>query len=410
MSLCMLSLEEALARLLGSVRRTDVERRPLSEACGRFAAEELTAGMDLPGFDNSAMDGYALRAADVAAASPDSPIRLRLVDRLAAGAASEKPLAQGECIRLFTGSILPSGADAVVMQEDTALLPGEAGIVAVKDAVKPWENIRFRGEDVKRGSVVVSAGERLQPQGIGLLGATGIAEVAVHRLPKVAVLASGNELFEPGRPLPPGGIYESNRLCLASAARECGAQVEVLPLVPDSLEATVAALREAFARADAVVTSGGVSVGELDFLKPAFAALGGTTAFWKIAIKPGKPFVHGLWEGRHWFGLPGNPVSAWVTFLLLVRPALLAMQGASRTHLPISLGTLREPLSNPGDRRHFVRVQLDEAGDVRSAGRQASHCQGSLARANALLEIAPGITMPAGTVVKVLAFPTSGVS
>jgi molybdopterin molybdotransferase len=405
MTLDMLSLEEALSQLLSSVTSTEVVSCPLLKACGRFAAEPLSAGIDLPGFDNSAMDGYAVRAADVATASDSSPVRLRLIDRVSAGAASERPLAAGECIRLFTGSILPSGADAVVMQEDVTVLSAEPGIIAVRDPVKPWENVRFRGEDVKRGSMVLSPGDQLKPQSLGLLAAMGNATVSIHRPPKVAVLASGNELYEPGAPLPPGGIYESNRLCLAAAAQECGAEVELFPLVPDSLESTVTALREAFSRAEVVITTGGVSVGELDFLKPAFAALGGTTEFWRVAIKPGKPFVHGHWKGRRWFGLPGNPVSAWVTFLLLVRPVLLAMQGAARTHLPVAWGKLREPLKNPGDRRHFIRVILDDSGEVRSAGRQGSHCQGSLAQANGLVDVAPNGSLTIGTPVKVLCFP-----
>lgn len=402
----MLTLEDALARLLGSVQPLEVEDCSLAACAGRFVAQAVVSKLDLPGFDNSAMDGYAVRAADVPTASPDRPVALTLVGRLPAGEWRSAALSAGECVRVFTGSPLPPGADAVVMQEDVRIDPGTPDRVSVLDPVKPWDNVRFKGEDVKRDSVLLQRGDRIHPTGLGLLAATGVAGVPVHRRPRIAVLASGNELHEPGTSLPAGGIYESNRLSLAAALRESGAEPVLFPRVPDSLEATVAALREGFDRCDVVITSGGVSVGELDYLKPAFQKMGGSMEFWKVALKPGKPFVHGRWVGKHWFGLPGNPVSAWVTFLLLVRPAVLAMQGAADTALFRCGGTLREAIRNSGDRRHFVRVVVDGEGNVVSAGRQGSHCQGSLASANALLDVAPGETLAAGSQVRVWCFPS----
>jgi molybdopterin molybdotransferase len=275
----------------------------------------------------------------------------------------------------------------VVMQEDTRTeRPDE---ILVLDAVKPWENVRFRGEDLKSGAVAVEAGERLAAGRLALLAALGITGIAAGRRPSVAVLATGSELRSPGEPLAPGQIYESNRAGLAPLIQNAGGIVKSFPLVPDELNATRAALETAFTECDVVITCGGVSVGEMDFVKAAFEAIGGRLDFWKVAIKPGRPFVFGRRQNRFLFGLPGNPVSALVTFLLLVRPALLRWQGARQVGLPARPGILAEPLTNPGARRHFVRVILEPDGTIHSAGRQASHALSSAAAANGLVDLPP---------------------
>jgi molybdopterin molybdotransferase len=272
----------------------------------------------------------------------------------------------------------------------------------VLDQARPWENVRLRGEDVKVGASLAVPGTRLGAGHLNLLAAVGTASVRVGRRPRVALVATGSELRPPGKPLAPGQIYESNRPMLAALLAECGAEARVFPLVPDSLTRTRSALQRAFADCDAVVTTGGASVGQLDFVKAAFAELGGSQEFWKVAIKPGKPFVFGQLGGRFLFGLPGNPVSAFTTVLLLVRPALLRWQGATDTGLPSYRGTLAEPLVNRGDRRHFVRVCVDAEGSVHSAGTQASHMLHSLAAANGLVDVPPETTLAAGMVVRVL--------
>lgn len=398
----MFELEEALARILAALPPAVAERVPLSGAHARVLAERVVSAVDLPPFDNSSMDGYAVRAADVAAAKTEAPARLRLAGRVAAGETFAGQLEAGTCVRLFTGSPLPAGADAVVMQEDTRVEPGRPGEVLILEGAKPWENVRLCGEDVKRGAPLGEAGQRVTTGRFSLLAAAGVARVSVGRRPVVGLVATGSELREAGEPLEPGQIYESNRLGLAALVRDTGAIPRVFPLVPDALTPTRMALTDAFERCDAVVTCGGVSVGEMDFIKQAFAEAGGELQFWKVAVKPGRPFVFGLWEGKFLFGLPGNPVSALVTFLLLVRPALLRWQGALDIALPARGGVLEEPLDNPGTRRHFMRVTIDAAGNVSSAGLQASHALSSLAAANGLVDIPPRTTLRAGATVQVL--------
>lgn len=398
----MLELEDALARILAAMPAPVAETVVLAEAGGRVLAEAIHSPVALPPFDNSSMDGYAVRAADVHSASSDRPVRLRLAGRAAAGQTFPGAIEPGTCIRVFTGSTLPRGADAVVMQEDTRVEPGPQSEVAFLDSVKPWENVRLEGEDVKAGTILAAQGDVLNAGRLSLLGACGVARVAVGRVPAVGLLATGSELREPGQELAPGQIYESNRLGLAALVRGAGARPIQFPLVADVLADTRLALESGFQQCDILVTSGGVSVGEMDFVKAAFEALGGELQFWKVAIKPGRPFVFGRWREKFLFGLPGNPVSAHVTFLLLARPALLRWQGATDVALPAHLGKLVEPLANPGGRRHFVRVRVDRDGNIHSAGAQASHLLSSLAAANGLVDVPPQTTLPAGTTVPVL--------
>ncbi len=398
----MLELEEARRRILAAIHPLPAEPVMLKAATGRILAEDLVAPLDLPSFDNSAMDGYAVRAGDVATASAESPAPLRIIGRVPAGDVFPNLIEPGTCVRIFTGSPLPGGADAVVMQEDTRLDTADENTVLVLDRVRPWENIRFRGEDLKRGVTLAQTGERLTAMQIGLCGATGLVGAKVTRRPVVGLIATGTELTEPGTPLGAGKIYESNRLALASLLAKAGACPVIFPLVPDTMVDTKAALAAAFAQCDGVVTTGGVSVGEFDFVRHSFEELGGSLGFWKVAIKPGKPFVFGQWGAKFLFGLPGNPVSAIVTFLLLVLPAILRWQNANHVDPPSVPGTLREPLENDGDRRHFVRVHFDERSEVRASGAQASHLLASLASANGLVEVPPRSVLAASTRVSVI--------
>jgi molybdopterin molybdotransferase len=397
----MLPLAEAQRRVLAALTPLPPETARLQEASGRILRERVQAALDLPQFNNSAVDGYAVRSADLGRASPKQPVTLRRVGSFAAGEVFAGQVAPGTCARLFTGAQLPPGADAVVMQEDAPIDPGWPEGISFCAPVRPGENVRWRGEDVREGDLLLAPGERLTAGRIALLGAIGRQSVQVGRPPRVALLATGSELREAGEPLAPGQIYESNRAALAALASQAGAQPLLLPLVKDEPGPTRSALTQAFACADLVVTSGGVSVGEPDLVKSAFAEIGGQLAFWKVAIRPGKPFVFGQWQQKPLFGLPGCPASAFVTFLLLVRPALARLQGAADCMLPTRPGVLAELLNNPGDRAHFLRVRCD-AGQVRLAGAQGSHVLSSLAGANGLVEVPPQTSIPIGTAVSVI--------
>jgi len=396
----MISLEDAKERILAAIPPLPAGPARIEAALGRICAAPAAAAVDLPPFDNSAMDGYAVRSEELRNASASGRVSLRQVGRIGAGESFPGGLAAGQCLRLFTGSPLPRGADAVVMQEDVL---AEGGVIQFSEPAKPFENIRLQGEDVRAGEVLAEPGDRLDSSRLALLAAAGCSSLSVFPRPALALLATGSELREPGSfdsPLGPAEIFESNRLLLAGLIAEAGGRALPLPIVRDDLAATVERLREAFAAADAVITTGGVSVGEFDFVKEAFARLGGVIEIWKIAMRPGKPFVFGRLGGKFLFGLPGNPMSALVTFLLLVRPAILRMQGARRVDLPQLEAVLAEPILNRGDRRHFVRVHW-ENGIARPAGPQASHRVSSLALANGLVDAPPGSRLEAGTKISV---------
>ena len=400
----MLPVPQALERILASLPPPDPESQPLADADGRVLLESCTAGTDLPGFDNSSMDGFAVRSADVREAGPEHPIKLKMLDRVPAGSAPTCALQPGTCTRVFTGSPVPEAADAVVMQEDTQPAPDDPDAVLILDRVRPWENVRLKAEDVRQGEPLLPGGGRLTPTSMGLLAACGIANVVVGRRPRVAILATGSELREPGSKLGPGEIYESNCHALAAIARRAGAIVEVRPPVADTLLETERAMKSALDTADFLVTCGGVSVGEFDHAKAAFESLGGTIEFWRIAMRPGKPFVWGRLGTKRWFGLPGNPVSAMVTCVLLVWPALLKAQGVSDPALRKANGILGEPMNNAGDRAHFARVcWLD--GKVRLSGKQASHALRSLGVSEGLLEVPPFSSLPEGAPVTVQLWP-----
>jgi molybdopterin molybdotransferase len=398
----MLELEAARERILALMPPPQPERIELAHAFGRILAERVIAPLDLPGFDNSAMDGYAVRAADVQSATEQSPALLKLTGRVCAGELFPGELKSGECVRIFTGSPIPRGADAVMMQEDTRVETSQPEVVSVLDAVKPWNNIRFRGEDLKSGAMLGEPGDEITAGRISLLAAMGLTHALVAKRPVVGLLATGSELIEAGQPLPPGKIYESNRRSLATLITLAGAIPKIFPLVPDSLVETKIALEKAFQECDLVMTSGGVSVGDMDFVKDAFAGMGGVMEFWKVAMRPGRPFVFGRWKEKFLFGLPGNPVSAFVTFLLLARPALRRWQGASEIVLPEHPARLQEPLCNRSDYRHFMRVVVDHTGNARPAGMQGSHIMSGLAAANGLADVPPKTTLDAGTTVRVM--------
>jgi len=398
----MQTLEEALDKILDAVRPLPVYWEALDEACGRFAAAKVLSPLNLPPADNSSVDGYAVRAADLAAASAASPVALSLAGYSPAGGTFLGAVESGVCVRVFTGSELPRGADAIVMQEDVKPEPGSARNLLFVDTIRQWENVRFVGDDVKQNDILIETGEKFTACRLGLLAAAGISRASCRRPPEVVLVATGSELQEAGQPLQPGAIYESNRLMLSVMAQQAGAIATTLPPISDDLEVTKSALKQAFAHSDVVVTTGGVSVGEMDWVRTAFTEIGGQLEVSNVAMKPGKPFAFGHREGKLFFGLPGNPVSALVTFFLLARPALLRLQGARDVLPPRHLATLAGALENPGGRRHFMRVTLDPDGRARSAGKQASHILSATARSHGLVDVPPNTTLPAGAVVRVL--------
>lgn len=394
----LMPIEQALARLLDEARpRVAGEIVPLAQAGARVLLQDVVAACDVPPWHNSAMDGYAV---DSRSLSIDAP--LIVSQRIPAGVTPEV-LAAGTVARIFTGAPMPDGADAVVMQENCQVQDNH---VCVKVPVEAGENVRRRGADVALGQVLLQAGHRLRPQDIGLIAATGQATVEVGRRPRVALMTTGDELVEPGQPLLPGQIYNSNYYTLAALLRALGIEPIDVGRVPDSLADTEAALRSAAQRADCIITSGGVSAGEEDHVRTALQRCG-ELAIWKLALKPGKPFAFGKINQTLLFGLPGNPVSAFVTFLLLVRPALLAMMGAAQCSLPERLERAGFSMPESGARQAYLRVSLHGAADDRHVELlpdQSSGVLSSVSRADGLAIIPAFTAVAQGDQLRFLSF------
>ena len=356
----MQSLDQALASLLAAVAPLGrTETVSTFDALGRVLAADVVSQLDVPPADNTAMDGYALRAADVSAPGTVLPV----AQRVPAGVVGAQHQA-GTAARIFTGAQIPLGADAVVMQEQCEAVQGEGyGSVKVNAEVQAGQWIRRRGEDVAQGATVLAAGARLHAASLGLAASVGAASLQVAVRPRVALFSTGDELVMPGEPLKPGAIYNSNRFLLRGLLHALGCEVIDLGIVPDKLDATRAALREAASKADLIITSGGVSVGEEDHLRPAVQAEG-QLDLWQIALKPGKPLAFGRVQSSWFIGLPGNPVSSLVTFLMLVRPVILRLQGA--TALTPRRYAMRADFAwpKPDRRREFLRARMNEAGGL----------------------------------------------
>ncbi len=402
----MKSVDAHVADILDVVVPLPPRSLPLGSAHGCVLAADLRAGSALPGFDNSAMDGYAVHIADVADAGPERPVTLAVTGDIPAEAGTPSPVARGTAARIMTGAPLPPGADTVVQLEWT---DGRMDRVTVTRAPGPGQNIRRAGEDVAVGDLVLSAGRLLGAAQIGLLAALNVATPVVHPRPRVGVLSTGSELVEVGETLGPGQIVDSNSHAVAAAAREAGAQIRRLGGVPDSPDAFATVLAGVLADVDVVITTGGVSVGAFDVVKQVLAG-SGKVRFESLAMRPGKPQGFGVIDGVPIFTLPGNPVSALVSFELFVRPALLRMRGLACVHRPTLVATTAQELRSSRGRRSYLRVRLAAAAAgtgrppvAHLAGGQGSHQLSALAVADALLIVpGDGVDRPVGTELTVL--------
>jgi molybdopterin molybdotransferase len=393
MSSELIEISEAQRRVLERCSPLGVEAVALKDALGRVLAEDVSSADDVPGFDNSAMDGFAVRAADTRGATSATPASLRIVDESRAGAPAASAVAAGEAIAISTGAMLPRGADAVVRVEDTAARDGRVEVAA---EVEPGRDVRRAGDDVRAGEPVLAAGLILGPAEVGVLASIGHPTVRCARRPRVAVVTTGDELLDPSEPLRPGGVRNANAYSVPALAERAGAEVVAVEVAPDDRAATAAVLERALA-ADVAVVSGGVSVGEHDHVRAALAELGVEQVFWGVALRPGKPTWFGIHAGGPEggalvFGLPGNPVSAMVTFILLARPAIAALLGA-----PLEAKRTTAILDQPYDKRpgraHAVRCTLelrDDGWHASPTGEQGSHVLTSMLGAEALAILPTG--------------------
>ena len=401
----MISADDAWAKIQAMARPLPVERRRLEEAAGLVLAEHVRAPMDLPPFDNSAMDGYALRAANTTEAHAENPVRLTVVGEVAAGGWQETPVAAGTAVKIMTGAALPPGADAVLMLEDGRL---RNGCVEIHAPVPVGTHVRRQGEDVRQGEVLLGPGLRVNAQRLGLLANSGIAEVAVFRRAQVSLLATGSELVAPGTSLAPGQIYDSNRMVLRTLLQDTGSRCEDLGIVPDDPTAIAERIRRGLS-ADVLLISGGVSVGAHDHVKQVLRELGMDTVFWRVAMKPGKPLLCGRLGDRWVFGLPGNPVSCVVGFLVFVEPLLRRLEGEHDAQPRSARAPLTSAVSKKDGRRHFMTAHMASSPDGRLEAtpteKQGSAMMQALAQANAFVVVPEDRQeIPAGEAVDVLRF------
>jgi molybdopterin molybdotransferase len=387
----MISEEEARSRILETIRPLPSRRLSITRAHGCFAAEDYSARLPLPAFDNSAMDGYA-----VAARSCRKGERLRVIGEQPAGPSRRLHVSRGEAVRIFTGAPVPGGADAIVMQEDVTRNGGE---ITLDVNVASGDFIRRRGCDLADGQKILTKGEPIRTATVALLASQGFVDVTVGGEVDAAIISTGDELVKPGEKIEPGQIYDSNSALLEALLRRCAATLKLGEHCRDERESLIEAIKRGIKNHILVIT-GGVSVGEHDLVQAALRSIGARIDIWRVAIKPGKPFLFSRISECAVFGLPGNPVSAFVTFLQFVRPAILKMMGASNLGLPKLSAKLVFDLTNESDRAHYVRGKLEDE-EFTPVGRQESHALFGLSQSNALLRVAVGESLKAGEIVNV---------
>ncbi|HVW33731.1 MAG TPA: gephyrin-like molybdotransferase Glp [Acidimicrobiia bacterium] len=402
----MIPLEEAQNRILGTVPRLGPVTVPVAEALGLVTVDTLTATEPIPPFANTGVDGDAVQAADTAGASESSPVRLRVVDEIPAGRAPGRAIGPGEAIRIFTGAPTPEGADAIVMVEDTSFEgTGHDGIVTITRAARSGDHIRAAGGDLQVGDAAIAAGSVLGPAHLGVATSLGRSEVTVVRRPRVAVLSTGDELVPPGEPLAIGQIRDSNRPMLMGLVTQAGCEAVDFGIGIDDEAVITELLEKAAASCDAIVTSGGVSMGDYDIIKLVLSRLA-DMSWWQIAIRPAKPMAFGMLNGVPIFGLPGNPVSSHVSFELFARPALLQMAGHARIFRPVTPAVAGHDMRRRSDGKlHLNRVTLRAEGGrliATDAGGQASNVLSAMAASDGLALLPDGPGVSAGEPVDVL--------
>ncbi len=382
----MIQVEDALNKTLSHIHPLGSEKVSLLDALGRVIAEDVTASRDLPPYDNSGMDGYAIRSEDVENASEKNPIQLDVIEDLRAGFFAQNTVQAGQAIRIMTGAPIPKGANAVIPVEDTKRGNGS---VYVLRALRPGDFIRKAGEDVKKGDRVITQGEIIRPSEVGMLASIGKSFVLVYRRPLVAILCTGEELVDVGEPLVGAKIVSSNSYTLAAQVKACGAIPMQLGIARDEKEEIKGKLLQGL-QADVFISSAGVSVGDFDFVRDALKELGAEMIFWRVAMKPGKPIAFWIYEGKPVFSLPGNPVSSMVTFEQFVRPSLLKMMGHREIFRPIIKATLQEEIRKEPGLKHFIRAVVSpgkEGYTVSTTGPQGSGILRSMVKANGLIVI-----------------------
>src|SRR5205809_765425 len=387
----MLSESEARSRILQAVNQKPERQVPLSHALNCFSARDVVAQLPLPTFENSAMDGYAVVASSSRKGAP-----LKVIGEQPAGVDRELRVPPGEAVRIFTGAPIPAGADAVVMQEDTKR---EGDKIVVNVGVDPGEFIRRRGCDLAEGQKILARGDRIRSTTVALLASQGFTDVTIGGDVNAAIVSTGDEVVISGNKLNQGQIYDSNSILLQALVRRCGASVTLAEHCPDQRERLIEAIQRGI-KSHILVIAGGVSVGEHDLVQATLRSLGARIDVWRVAIKPGKPFLFGEAGECAVFGLPGNPVSAFVTFLQFVRPAFMKMMGANNLDLPETPARLAADVANEGDRTHYVRGRIDN-GTFVPIGRQESNALSGLSQSNALLRVAVGEALKAGAIVDV---------
>ena len=382
----MITVEEALDKILSHIQSLGSEKVSILETLGRVIAEDIYANRDIPPLDNSGMDGYAVRSEDLRNVSRDRPIQLKVIEDLRAGFISSKILEKGQAIRIMTGAPIPKGADSVIRVEDTRK---ENGFVTILRAVTPGENIRKAGADLRKGERVISIGDFIRPAEVGILASVGRAFVSVYQRPLVAILCTGEELVDVDGDWNEVKIVSSNSYTLAAQVKDCGAIPIQLGIARDRKEEIEEKLRQGI-RADVLISSAGISVGDYDFVKDVLNDLGMEMVFWKVAMKPGKPLAFGTIGKKPVFGLPGNPVSSMVSFEQFVRPSLLKMMGHRQLFRPVVEAILKEDIHKEPGRRHFIRAFVsfeDNHYFVALTGAQGSEILRSMVRANGLIVI-----------------------
>ena len=371
----MISVIEARDAILDRIRPLGVERVDIASARGRVLAEDVHATRNQPPWDNSAMDGYAVRAADTVPASPDNPAELEIIEDLPAGYVAKRSVGPGQATHIMTGAPVPDGADTIVRAERTTRVDERR--VHILEPVESGTDLRKAGEDICEGDLIIPSGMLIRPAEVGLMASTNRSHVSVYGRPRVAVLSTGDEIVDVDEPLEDGKIVDSNGYALSALVADAGGIPLRLGICPDTQEALERVLRDGLV-ADAIITSGGVSVGEYDYVKAALEAVGTSMAFWKVSMTPGRPLAFGAIDDTIIFGLPGNPVASMVTFELFMRPALLKMQGYNRIYRPTIKARLLDDIKKTLGRKQFIRVTLRKQGDIYYASRTGAQGSGIL--------------------------------